>query len=63
MVTRFVGSTVAIVVFTTATTELSSKSGMYSASTTSAITAPITTRITGSINVMNRATSVSISSS
>ena len=36
-------------------TELSSNSGMYSASTTAAITTPITTRMTGSISVMNRA--------
>ena len=36
-------------------TELSSKSGMYSASTTAAMTTPITTRITGSMSVMNRA--------
>src|SRR5688572_11098447 len=41
----------------------SSKSGMYRARTTAAMTTPMTTRITGSINVMNRATSVSISSS
>ena len=45
------------------TTELSSNSGMYSASTTAAMTTPMMTSITGSISVMNRATSVSISSS
>ena len=44
-------------------TELSSKSGMYSARTTAAITTPMMTRITGSMIVMNRLTSVSISSS
>jgi hypothetical protein len=36
---------------------------MYNASTTSAMTMPMITRINGSTSVMKRATSVSISSS
>ena len=47
----------------TPTTELNSNSGMYNASTTMAMMIPMNTSSTGSTKVMNRPTSVSISSS
>jgi len=46
-----------------ASTELSWKSGMYSASNRPAITSPMTTRRTGSTSVTNRSIVVAISSS
>jgi hypothetical protein len=45
------------------TTDVNSNNGMYNASTTMAMMIPIITSNTGSTKVMNRPTSVSISSS